>query len=61
MDLPSAGRGIQLSGRLEKIQEVALGRGAEARGCEGYRWMVDDTPVVMAAGNGDDLFVVCFF
>lgn len=27
----SRGRGIQLSGRLEKIQEVALGRGAEAR------------------------------
>jgi len=36
----SRGRGIQLSGRLEKIQEVALGRGAEARGCEG--WMVDE-------------------
>ena len=28
--LPASGRGIQLSGRLEKIQEVALGRGAEA-------------------------------
>ncbi|CAJ1401738.1 unnamed protein product [Effrenium voratum] len=27
----SRGRGIQLSARLEKIQEIALGRGAEAR------------------------------
>lgn len=31
-----AGRGIQLSGRLEKIQEVAMGRGAEAGGNESW-------------------------
>ena len=53
-----AGRGIQLSGRLEKIQEVALGRGAEAfrnaGGMDG--WRCRDVGVMVMEICG-----VCFF